>query len=285
MRYHKKMKMKRRGRKITLFLIDGDSNGRIMGELSNWSGKAYKIPKNYIKTDNRDDLNNVGVYILFGKDDNGNNLAYIGEAENIKQRLLQHVGQKEFWNECIVFVSKDNTLNKAHIKYLESRLYEITIKAERYLLDNNTKPTKSNISEPDQAEMEEFLDNLQLMVSTMGHRIFESIVNTGESSANDIFQISQKGLLAKGKPTNEGFVVFKDSTLSLQLGAVNASVISLRNKYVLEGVIKEEGNMAVLTKDVVFSSASLAATLVLGVSSNGPKSWKNNGKTLKELQM
>lgn len=279
------MKMKRRGRKITLFLIDGDSNGRIMGELSNWSGKAYKIPKNYIKTDNRDDLNNVGVYILFGKDDNGNNLAYIGEAENIKQRLLQHVGQKEFWNECIVFVSKDNTLNKAHIKYLESRLYEITIKAERYLLDNNTKPTKSNISEPDQAEMEEFLDNLQLMVSTMGHRIFESIVNTGESSANDIFQISQKGLLAKGKPTNEGFVVFKDSTLSLQLGAVNASVISLRNKYVLEGVIKEEGNMAVLTKDVVFSSASLAATLVLGVSSNGPKSWKNNGKTLKELQM
>ena len=277
--------MKRRGRKITLFLIDGDSNGRIMGELSNWSGKAYKIPKNYIKTDNRDDLNNVGVYILFGKDDNGNNLAYIGEAENIKQRLLQHVGQKEFWNECIVFVSKDNTLNKAHIKYLESRLYEITIKAERYLLDNNTKPTKSNISEPDQAEMEEFLDNLQLMVSTMGHRIFESIVNTGESSANDIFQISQKGLLAKGKPTNEGFVVFKDSTLSLQLGAVNASVISLRNKYVLEGVIKEEGNMAVLTKDVVFSSASLAATLVLGVSSNGPKSWKNNGKTLKELQM
>ncbi len=276
--------MKKRGRKITLFLIDGDSNGRIMGELSNWSGKAYKIPKNYIRVDDRDDLNSVGVYILFGKDDIGNSLAYIGEAENIKQRLVQHIGQKEFWNECVVFISKDNTLNKAHIKYLESRLYDIALEADRYLLENNTKPTKSNISEPDQAEMEEFLDNLKLMVSTMGHRIFESIAKTGESNSNDIFQISQKGLLAKGKPTNEGFVVFKNSIISLKLGAVNSSVISLRNKYVTEGIIKEDGQTAVLTKDVVFSSPSLAATLVLGVSSNGPKSWKNNGKTLKELQ-
>ena len=124
-------KMANRGRKITLFLIDGDPNGRIMCELSNWSGKAYKIPRNHIKnSDDRDDLNNTGVYILFGKNENGNNLAYIGEAENIKQRLLQHRGSKDFWNETIVFISKDNNLNKAHIKYLESRLYDIAKEAE-----------------------------------------------------------------------------------------------------------------------------------------------------------
>jgi hypothetical protein len=78
--------MQKRGRKITLFLIDGDPNGRIMCELSNWSGKAYKIPRNYVRlSDDREDLNNTGIYMLFGKNDNGDNLAYIGEAENIKQ--------------------------------------------------------------------------------------------------------------------------------------------------------------------------------------------------------
>ena len=125
--------MTKRGRKITLYLIDGDANGRIMCELSNWSGKAYKIPRNLIKkSEDRDDLNNTGVYILFGKDDSENNIAYIGEAENIKQRLLQHLTQKEFWNEVIVFISKDNNLNKAHIKYIEGRLYEIASETDRY---------------------------------------------------------------------------------------------------------------------------------------------------------
>ena len=65
--------MTKRGRKITFFLIDGDPNGRIMCELSNWSGKAYRIPRNQVKiSDDREDLNNTGVYLLFGKNDNFN---------------------------------------------------------------------------------------------------------------------------------------------------------------------------------------------------------------------
>lgn len=275
----------KRGRKITLFLIDGDPNGRIMCELSNWSGKAYKIPRSFVKkSDDRDDLSKTGVYLLLGKDDNGSNVAYIGEAENIMQRLLQHIGAKEFWHEAIVFISKDNNLNKAHIKYLESRLYEIAKAADRYVLDNTTKPTKSNISEPDVAEMEEFIENLLLLVNTLGHKIFDSIISSLDSVSDEIFQINQKGLLAKGKPTSEGFVVFKDSQISLNLGVVSSSVQSLREKYVSTGIIKADDNVAVLTKDVIFSSPSLAATLVLGVSSNGLKTWKCNGKSLKELQ-
>ena len=190
--------MQKRGRKITLFLIDGDPNGRIMCELSNWSGKAYKIPRNYVRlSDDREDLNNTGIYMLFGKNDNGDNLAYIGEAENIKQRLLQHLASKEFWNESIVFISKDNNLNKAHIKYLESRLYDLAKEADRYLLENSSKPTKSKISEPDQAEMEEFIDNLKLLVNTLGHKIYESLLGKVENdSVDEVFQINQKGLIA-----------------------------------------------------------------------------------------
>lgn len=54
---------------IRIFLLDGDPNGRLTCELSNWTGKAYKISRNKIKdcTD-REDLSGTGVYLLFGKD-------------------------------------------------------------------------------------------------------------------------------------------------------------------------------------------------------------------------
>lgn len=277
--------MTKRGRKITLYLIDGDANGRIMCELSNWSGKAYKIPRNLIKkSEDRDDLNNTGVYILFGKDESENNKAYIGEAENIKQRLLQHLTQKEFWNEVIVFISKDNNLNKAHIKYIEGRLYEIASETDRYKLENSTKPTKSSISEPDQAEMEEFIDNLRLLVNTLGHKIFDSIAKDDFSDNETIFEINKQNRIAKGKPTSEGFVVLKDSEIANSLGAVNSTIIELREKLVSEGIIAEENNQAFVTKDYVFSSPSLAATIVLGISANGRKEWKHNGRSLKDLE-
>ncbi len=37
------------GKTIKIFLIDGDPNGRMSCEISNWSGKSYKIPRIKIK--------------------------------------------------------------------------------------------------------------------------------------------------------------------------------------------------------------------------------------------
>jgi hypothetical protein len=146
------------GKTIKLFLIDGEPDGRMTCELSNWTGKAYKIPRIKIKDcSDRADLNDPGVYLLFGKDETGEDLVYIGEAESVLKRLTQHLTQKDFWNEAIVFISKDDNLNKAHIKYLENRLFEIAKKANRYQIENNTTPTQSSVSESDKAEMEEFI--------------------------------------------------------------------------------------------------------------------------------
>ena len=37
------------GKRIQLFLVDGTPNGRWICELSNWTGIAYKLPRNMIK--------------------------------------------------------------------------------------------------------------------------------------------------------------------------------------------------------------------------------------------
>ena len=47
-------------------------NRRMICELSNWTGKAYKIQRIKIKDcSDREDLVNTGVYLLFGKDEEG----------------------------------------------------------------------------------------------------------------------------------------------------------------------------------------------------------------------
>lgn len=54
------------GKTIKIFLIDGEPNGRMSCEISNWSGKAYKIPRIKIKDcSDRVDLVSTGfIYCL-----------------------------------------------------------------------------------------------------------------------------------------------------------------------------------------------------------------------------
>ena len=66
---------------IQMFIFDGNPNGRIMCELSNWNGRVYKISRNELpEFSQRDDSENTGVYFLFGKNEENNDTVYIGEA-------------------------------------------------------------------------------------------------------------------------------------------------------------------------------------------------------------
>ena len=63
---------------------------------------------------------------MFGKNEKNNDTIYIGEAEKMFTRLKQHIRDSEYWNDCIAVISKDNLLNKAHVKYLENK-YQINV--------------------------------------------------------------------------------------------------------------------------------------------------------------
>lgn len=200
--------------------MDSDPEGRIICELSNWTGKAYRIPRGKVKDcSNREDLRSTTVYLLFGRPETSTDKAkvYIGEAENAYSRLVYHVSEKEFWNEAVVFISKDENLNKAHIKYLESRLFEIANMASRYEVQNSNIPTKSSISESDKAEMEEFIEYIKILINTMGFKVFEPLIKQElANSSNDekLYINATRGANAKGKRTSDGFVVFRNSEIA-----------------------------------------------------------------------
>lgn len=275
-----------RGKTIRHFLIDGLADGRWSSELSNWTGKAYKIPRTYVnQCMDRDDLSNTGVYFLFGRnDETDEEQVYIGEAENILNRLKQHLSEKDFWTECIVFISKDNNLNKAYIKYLENHLYIFAKESKRYEVVNSNVPTEASISEMDRAEMDEFIDNMCLILGVLGHKILEPALNSKGNKNVFLFTLQDhSSIMASGKPVSEGFAVLKGSKIAENVASsLPKSVMDKRQSLFDKGIVDKQ---LTFTQDWIFTSPTLAAEIVVGYSINGRNAWKNkDGMTLKEIE-
>lgn len=236
-------------------------------------------------------MKSTAVYLLFGKAEFSTTKprGYIGEAENAYGRLVQHVSEKEFWNESVVFISKDENLNKAHIKYLESRLYEIAISASRYDVQNGNTPTKSSISEADQAEMEEFIDYVKMLINTMGFKVFEPIVkkNTVNNlQSEELFIKGARGANATGKRVSDGFVVFKDSEIAIDtVPSFPKAFNALRDELIENELITQSGGKLKFASDYLFSSPSASAAVVMGRNANGLIEWKDKkGSDLKSIE-
>lgn len=272
--------------------MDADPEGRMVCELSNWNGKAYRIPRGKVKDcSDRQDLKATSVYLLFGRAESSTSKpkAYIGEAENAYSRLVQHVSEKEFWNESVVFISKDENLNKAHIKYLESRLYEIAFSAGRYEIQNGKTPTRSSISESDQAEMEEFIEYIQILINTMGFKVFEPLIKVESTiqNADEFFYVKgARGAAGQGKRTSDGFVVFSGSKVAVDIvPSFPKGFNALRDELIENDIIVKAGEELIFASDYLFSSPSAAAAVIMGRSANGLIEWKNSiGTELKSVE-
>ena len=272
---------------IQMYIFDGNPNGRIMCELSNWNGRVYKISRNELSEfSQRDDSENTGVYFLFGKNEENNDTVYIGEAEKMFSRLKQHLKDSEYWNDCIAVISKDNLLNKAHVKYLENKFYVLALNAGRSIVINSTVPTCSSISEYDEAMLLEFINNAKLLVNTLGYKVFDTIEDTAvrhDDTQPYFFIKAARGANAKGLIVSDGFAVMKGSTIaSSTVPSMSDNLIKLRNSLIEKGIIDK--NLK-LTRDYIFTSPSLAAAVIMGRNANGRTEWKNNNhKSIKDIE-
>ena len=275
-----------------MFLIEGEASGRMTCELSNWTGLGYRLPRNKVKNcDDREDLKGPAVYMLFGTDDDGAKLAYIGESEEALVRLKKHVSEKDFWHEALVFVSKDNTLNKAHVKYLESRMIETAKERERYRI-NQVSPKLPRINESDRATMEEFLANIFFLVDVLGHKLFEDDAAPVTEKGEQILFVTKRkvrGCDAKGYPTSDGFKVLAGSrAATTPTPTMPKGRIVLRDKLIADGILvwSENDKELLFEKAYEFTSATAAAALCLAASANGLDEWvtESEGIRLKDFE-
>ncbi len=283
---------KTHGKTITLFLPDADPSGRAICTFSSWGGQAFKIPRTKIKDSNdRDELLNAGVYFLFGKPDSAKDepKVYIGETECLIRRLSQQLGDQDFWNEAVVFLRQGTPLNKAHVKYLESRLYETADNAKRYKIENKQRPTPSPISEAEEAEMEEFIQYIHILLKVLGFNVLEALEIVSDSdkeNLNFLYIKTAKGADAKGIMTPEGFLVFSGASIANEtVNSCPKSVVEKRDYMIHNKEITQENETLTLNANYLFSSPSTAASVIMGRSANGLNEWKNTeGKSLKQLE-
>lgn len=271
---------------IQMFIFEGNPNGRIMCELSNWNGRVYKVARNEIGLfSNRKDANNTGIYFLFGKNELNKDTVYIGEAERIAARLKQHLNDNYYWNDCVAIISKDDLLNKAHVKFLEHYFYKLAVDSGRFEIVNTNIPTLSSVSEYDEAMLEEFISNAKLLVNTLGYKAFESIaINNDTNSDGILFYIkAARGANAIGYIVTDGFVVKRDSVIaSSTTPSISESLKRYRDNLYSDGIVN---STHMLTKDHIFTSPSLAAAVVTGRNANGRTEWKTaDGTTIKQIE-
>lgn len=277
------------GKSIELFLANGTTESLITAELSNWNGKAIKIPRIEVNECKRDDIKGAGIYFLFCKEDDDSDSVYIGEAENIKDRLVQHIRdyssekEKYYWNTAVLFVGRD--LNKALIRYLENRLVEIARTSKRYLVLTKNTYRNTVMKESQIAAMEEFVDNIKILTSALGYKVLEPMIQNDSAFGqdNETLHLNVGSAQATAMITTEGFVLLSGSSVNekTSMKSLSAGMVKLRNKHLESGKVKNWKTV----EDILFSSSSAAADFVLGYSVSGPITWKDkNGRTLKEIE-
>ena len=275
------------GFSVRIFVPYGEPEGLRVVEKSNWTGQGIVFPRpllNQVRA--RKEVNHTGVYVLWEPGESGQlPRAYVGQGDALLPRLDEHEKKKDFWTRGIVFTSKDQSLNKAHVQYLESRLVGLADETKRCVLENGNIPQKPSLSDADEADAELYLADMLLCLPVVGVSFFEE-PHKPEGGCGDLF-LNSKGIKARGYSGTSDFVVHKGSlAVKKEVPSITISISNLRTGLLNQGILKDIGSSYELTQDYAFSSPSNASDVLLGSSSsNGRQLWKDaEGRTLKEIQ-
>ncbi len=273
------------GRSLELFYIDGIPDGLLTAEIFNWTGHVLMAPRTrLIEALKRKEATYTGVYILIGESDTNLPKVYIGESEDVAERIRNHDAKKDWWTQAVLITSAANQLNKAHVKYLESRLVEEAKRAGRMNLENANTPPRPGLSEAAQANMEQFVDYVLSILPAL--RVDSFLVKTRSTPqiAHSIKHADPVFVLRSGtaKAATQATAVLRDGEFIVQPGSfgpaewvgVKSSYRKLFDEIVKSGAYVQEGERRIFKDAYAFSSTSAAGAILKGQSVNGPTSWR-----------
>ena len=279
-------------------MIDGTEYGPRFSEIGNWVGKAIYSPRASIsKIMSRQEFDNPGIYFLKGDptEDAFDERIYIGEAENIRVRIKQHLSdQNKDFKELVFFISKDELLTKTQIKYLESRLVQLALDAKTAQIENGNSPSIPTLHEADISDMEYFLEQIKLILPVMGFKFLipstvKAIPEISEiikDAIHETYFIKTKNFNASMIETDQGYIVSKGSEAKKELSpSCTDTYRNMRKKLLETRILIDEQEKLIFAEDAIFNSPSAASNMVLGRNSNGFTEWVNkSGKTFKDVQ-
>lgn len=161
---------------IRIFVPDGDPEGVRLIDRMNWTGIGVTFPRTkWSEARQRPELQRTGVYILVGYAGEDADLPtlYIGQSGNVRNRIEDHIQDKDFWDRGIVFVSASYGLNSAHVTWLECALVKRATETGRCHLDNGNIPQEPALTEAEKADTQGFLKEILQILPLVGLLAFE----------------------------------------------------------------------------------------------------------------
>jgi hypothetical protein len=272
------------GRTLQLFFIDGRPDGMLTAEVFNWTGHVLKVPRTRLPDAlAREHARFTGVYLLIG-DAQERQQAYIGEAENISKRIGQQDTQKDWWDTAVLVTTTGDSLNKAHVRYLEARLIEEAHNTGVAEMKNGTRPPVPGLSEADRANMEEFLAYLFMVLPAIRVDIFQSQTRPHRTktatSDQPIFELKmdRHGIWATAILEDGELVVQEGSLARSEWTSGPHSYGTLHRQLVENGVLQSHSDsLLAFAQNYAFKSPSAAAGVILGRPASGPNDWRLKG--------
>jgi len=300
---------------IQIFLPDGNPEGIKVAQEMESLLVATLIPRKRINDlKDREHIDQYGVYYLIGEGEKGDKAVYVGHSDDCLRRDRQHHldESKDFWREAIIINSKrEDHWNSLHTTYLEAKSIQIikqnSSDAESYrLINSRDEQTHERfIDESNLSRLQQNFVLIELLLSTLGYPLFTSLAfpkenqttlfkegEVNQSDDNLVFYCIAKNADGKGRYSDKGFIVYKDSLANAlhvdSFQRYSQSSFKLFQHLIEEGVLKQykvEGqDFYIFAKNYLFNTPSAASNIVLGRSSNGWIEWKTDkGETLDSI--
>jgi len=287
-----------RGKTIRVYLVDGTPQGLRVVERNGWTGSCLAFARaDYIHARSKTQLTRTGVYVLVGPDESGERTLrlYVGEGDDVRTRIDLHQREKDFWTNGYVLTANDGSLDKAHVRYLESRLISLARAAGNAAVDNSTTPPIPHLTESDASYMESYLDSTLILLPLVGVHVFDVLNAVGQAASSSSTASSLEGTryyfrsqltYAEAVDDARGFTVLEGAKGRAETRAMTPGYDLLRSRLIVEGLLVPDGDQQLrLVKNYVFESPSSAASVLSGGSKNGRIEWRDaNNRTLKENQ-
>ena len=156
---------------INMLLYDGELNGVIRIEDSNWNaGELFSAPRESVS-----DLlktgacNKYGVYLLLSAD-----MVYVGQSSDLAKRLTQHISGKDWWESVVILTTKDDSLNHSDIDFLENVLIERAFAIKKLDCDNRKSGNPPKVDVFRKVYLGQYLEEALFLMQLIGVRIFSS---------------------------------------------------------------------------------------------------------------
>jgi hypothetical protein len=275
---------------FSIFWADGTADGLWVAEKVGWTGLALVSAKStWAKSRADAGFDRPGVYVLVSSSPEFEEEVYVGEADVLRTRLNNHYANRE-WARVVAFTTKDGSLNKAHVKYLESRLMGIAKSTGRAHILNDHPSNLPQLGVVETANVENFLTEMLPLYRLLGVSAFTPVIQTlpvpGPGVAvSPVVYIKSGVVKARGQEVSDGFAVFEATGALEPSKGLSAAFVRLRKHLLDTGVLVVDGDRVRLTKAHVFASPSAAGSVLRGYNVNGRVDWKDDqGVTLKTHQ-